>query len=279
MILTTTEEDVDGLRFHLNQGGERQKEAVLWLHGSGPGATAMSNWERVIGELGDDFYNLAPDIIGFGDSSHPDPAPQGLASYTELRVESLLGLLDKLDIQRCHLVGNSYGGFISLYLALRVPDRIGRMVLMGSGGAPVERTPELTKVITFYDNPTAEAMADLLTCFVYDPAFFGGELRKIAELRLPRATREDVRRSHLATFSPGPPPPPLTDQVLGGIENQTLIIHGREDRVIPLAAGQYFAQRIPNAQLHVFPKTGHWVQIEQHRSFVALVRAFLTGSI
>jgi 2-hydroxymuconate-semialdehyde hydrolase len=279
MSVTTTDLAVDGHRFHLNQSGERRNEAVLWLHGSGPGVSAMSNWERVIGELEDDFHNLAPDMIGFADSSHPDPAPQGLARYTEFRVDALLSLLDVLDIQRCHLVGNSMGGLISIHLALRAPDRVGKIVLMGSGGAPVDRTPELAKVIAFYDNATAEAMADMLRCFVYDPAFFGGKLHEIAEARLPRATREDVRRSHLATFAPGPPLPLLSDEVLGAIENQTLVIHGREDRIIPVAAGHYFAQRIPNAQLHVFPKTGHWVQIEQHQRFVALVRAFLNGSI
>ena len=278
-MIRTTDVAVDGLRFHLNETGEARNEAVLWLHGSGPGVTAMSNWERVIGELEDDFHNLAPDMIGFADSSHPDPAPQGLARYTEFRMEALLSLLDVLHIQRCHLVGNSMGGLISIHLALRAPDRVGKIVLMGPGGAPVDRTPELTRVVTFYDNPTAEAMADLLSSFVYDPASFGGELHKIAEARLPRATREDVRRSHLATFSPGPPLPLLSDEVLGGIDHQTLVIHGREDRIIPVAGSHYFAQRIPNAQLHVFPKTGHWVQIEQHQRFVALVRAFLNGSI
>jgi len=155
---------------------------------------------------------------------------------------------------------------------------VGKLVLMGTGGAPLPPTPELMKLVTFYNDPTTEAMAELLSCFVHDPAFFGGELEKVAEARMPRASRADVRRSYLATFEPGPPPsfPP---EMLAAIANPTLVVHGREDRVVAVAGAHYVATHIPNAQLHVLPKTGHWLQIEQQRPFVHLVRAFLRGDL
>ncbi|NED57731.1 alpha/beta hydrolase, partial [Micromonospora aurantiaca] len=75
MTITTADVPVGGHRFRVHETGDPSREAVLWLHGSGPGATALSNWERVIGDLSGDLHNIAPDIIGFGDSSHPDPPP------------------------------------------------------------------------------------------------------------------------------------------------------------------------------------------------------------
>lgn len=265
-------------RFRLHTSGDRGCEAVLWLHGSGPGVTALTNWEGVLETLAGDFFHLAPDGIGFGDSSHPDPPPQGLAAFTQLRVEALLGLLDELGLERAHLVGNSMGGMISVQLALRAPERVGRIVLMGTGGAPIPPTPELIRLITFYQQPTAEAMAELIRCFVVDPACLGGELARIAEARMPQALREEVRRSHLATFSPGPPLP-LAPEDLARIAAPVLVLHGREDRIIPVSVSHYFATHLPDARLHVMPHAGHWLQLEHPRAFANLVRAFLRGDL
>ncbi|NEA21714.1 alpha/beta fold hydrolase [Actinomadura bangladeshensis] len=278
MTITTADVPVGGHRFRVHETGDPSREAVLWLHGSGPGATALSNWERVIGDLSGDLHNIAPDIIGFGDSSHPDPPPPTAADFTQLRVDTLLGLLDELGVERAHLVGNSMGGIIGLGMALQHPDRIGRIVLMGSGGAPVPLTEDLLKLITYYDDPTAEALADLMRAMTHDPSVLGESLEKIAESRMDRIQRPEVRRSHLATFAHNLPGLYEPDQ-LAGLRHPVLVVHGREDRIIPLAAGHYFAEHIPDAQLYVMPNAGHWAQIEQPERFAHVVGAFLTGRI
>jgi 2-hydroxymuconate-semialdehyde hydrolase len=277
--ITSRDVKVGAVSFHLNHSGDPRNEAVLWLHGSGPGATGMSNWEAIIEQLAGDFYNLAPDIIGFGDSTHPDPPPQGIAAFTKLRVDTILGLLDTLDLRKVNLVGNSMGGLISLCLVQKAPERISRVILMGSGGGPVTPSPELLKLVTFYNNPTTDSMAELLSCFVYDPAFWGDKLKDIAAQRIPRATRDDVRRSHLATFAPGQPPVLFSDEELAQIKHPVMVVHGREDRIIPVASSYHLAKHIPNAELHIFPKTGHWLQIEQSQRFANLARAFIKGEI
>lgn len=263
--------------FHVSESGPRDAEPIVWLHGSGPGATALSNWEGMLGDLGDTYHCVAPDIIGFGDSTHPDPPPQGLGAFTDLRVDTLLALLDVLGLGRVNLVGNSMGGIISLALALKAPEHVGRIVLMGSGGAPVEGTltPGLLKLISFYDDPTADNMAELLTSFVHDPAFFGDRLQEIAAARLPRATRPEVERSHRATFGPGTTPLGIDEDSLATLPHLVLVVHGNDDRIVPLAAGQWFAKHLPNARLEVFPDTGHWLQIEQGPRFAELLRSFL----
>lgn len=276
--VTTRDVAVGDNTFHLSETGPRDAEPILWLHGSGPGATALSNWEWMIGELGDTYHCVAPDIIGFGDSTHPDPPPQGIGAFTELRVDTLLGLLDTLGLDQVNLVGNSMGGIISLAITQRAPERVKRMVLMGSGGAPnAGFTPGLLKLISFYDDPTAENMTELLTLFVHDPAFFGDRLKEIAAARLPRATRPDVERSHRATFSPGGGEAPFQadEGSLAKITQPVLVVHGDDDKIVPVAAGEYFAEHIPGARLEIFEDTGHWLQIEQGPRFAALLRTFL----
>lgn len=264
--------------FHVSESGPRDGEPIVWLHGSGPGATALSNWEWMIGELGDTYRCIAPDIVGFGDSTHPDPPPDGLGAFTRLRVDTLLGLFDVLGLDKVTLVGNSMGGIISIALTQKAPERVKRLALMGSGGAPnAGLTPGLLKLLTFYDNPTEENMADLLTMFVHDPAFFGDRLKEIAKSRLPRALRPEVERSHRASFSPGSGEPAFdtSPEALAKITQPTLIVHGDDDKIVPFASSEYFAEHIPNARFEIFEKTGHWLQIEQGPRFAALLRVFL----
>lgn len=264
--------------FHVSETGPRDARPVVFLHGSGPGVTALTNWEWLIGELGDEFHCIAPDVIGFGDSSHPNPPPQGIAAFTQLRVDTLLGLFDELGLDAVTLVGNSMGGIISIALALQAPERVRAIVLMGTGGAPVPLTPGLLQLITFYDDPTAENMANLLTQFVHDPSHFGDDLHAIAAARLPRATRPEVERSHRATFAPGGEGLGFTPERIATIAQPTLVVHGDDDRIVPMASGEYFAQHLPNSRLEIYPDTGHWLQIEQGPKFAASLRTFLATS-
>ncbi len=266
---------VGDVTFHLSETGPAGGEPIVFLHGSGPGATALSNWETVIGILGDTYRCIAPDIVGFGDSTHPDPPPQGIEAFTQLRVDTLLGLFDALGLDRVTLVGNSMGGIIAVKLTMQAPERVRALVLMGTGGAPVGLTPGLLKLITFYDTPKAENMAELLTHFVHDPAFFGGDLDQIAASRLPRALRPEVERSHRATFAPTGGPLGIDETTVASVTQPVLVLHGDDDRIMPLAAGEWFADLLPNARLDVFADTGHWLQIEQPDRFTAAVRDFL----
>lgn len=272
--VTTSDVAVGDVMFHLSTSGTPSRPPALWLHGSGPGATALTNWEHVLDDLAGEFFNVAPDIIGFGDSTHPDPPPVGVKAFTELRVETLVGLLDHLALDTVDVVGNSMGGIIALCLALTHPERIRRIVLMGAGGAPVPITAELLSLILFYENPSVDAMTELMQTFVYDPSAFGGDLRAIAAARMPRATRPDVERSHRATFSPGAPLP-IDETTMATVTQPVLVVHGDSDRLIPLEAARWYHEVLPNSRLEVVEHAGHWLQLEQHDTFVRLVREFL----
>src|SRR6202012_5810898 len=184
--ITTTKVAVGDYEFHLNQAGDPKNPAVVFLHGSGPGATGLSNWERVLADLGDDYFCLAPDVIGFGDSTHPDPPPQGIVPFTQLRVDTILGLLDALGIAKASFVGNSMGGMWSLGIVRQAPQRVEDIVLMGSGGAPPPPGRAIPRLSGYFPAPWRARRSNLLRGFVSDPARFGKELDRIPALRLPR---------------------------------------------------------------------------------------------
>lgn len=248
---------------HLNRAGEGNSETILFLHGSGPGVIAWSNWQFALPALGESYDCLAPDLVGFGNSEHPKDPPDGMGPWMDAWVQQSMALLDDLGVERAHLVGNSMGGAVALHLMHRYPERFGRMVLMGPIGPPHEISYQLDSIWGFYDNPTAEHMGDLINWFAYDPkAAVGSDLDKIAQMRLEAAMQPEVRRSFEAMF-----PPPrqqhvdhltLPEGAYEEMEHPALLVHGRDDHIVPLETSLYLLGRLPSVQLHVFGQCSHW---------------------
>ena len=99
---------------YLNRSGEGNEEAILFLHGSGPGVVSWSNWQFAMPVLGERYDCLAPDLIGFGKSEHPEEPPEGMNAWMDAWIEQNIALLDDLGLGRVHIVGNSMGGAIAL---------------------------------------------------------------------------------------------------------------------------------------------------------------------
>lgn len=248
---------------------------VLLLHGSGAGVSAWANWRGLIPVLAQDFRVIAPDLVGFGYTSLPEPAH---FEIFDTWIDQILALLDELDIPKVHLVGNSFGGGLALHLATRYPDRFGRIVLMGAGGVKFDFTPELDALWGY--TPSVENMKKIMDIMAYDRSLVTDEL---AELRYRATLRPGAQEAFEKVF-----PPPrqrwldaqiLPDAELAKIEHDVLIIHGREDRVVPVSVSQHMFETIPNSQLHVFGKCGHWTQIEHASRFQQLVGQFLSEAL
>ena len=120
--------DVQGRRIHLTEAGHGPP--LLMLHGGGPGASGMSNYSRNAIALAERFRVIVPDMPGYGSSSKGINAEDPFGDLAN----SMLGLLDALQIDRAHVMGNSLGGACALRMALDRPERVGRLVLMGPGG-------------------------------------------------------------------------------------------------------------------------------------------------
>jgi len=242
---------------------------VVLIHGSGPGVSAWANWRLVLPALAQRRRAIAPDMIGFGYSDRP----AGFRYDMEAWVQQTLDLLDALELECTDLIGNSFGGALALALAIRAPQRVRRLVLMGSVGVPFPITPGLDAVWGY--QPSFESMRALLDLFAYSRELVNDE---IAQLRYEASIRPGFQESFAAMF---PAPRQRWVDAMASAEadirilpHETLIVHGREDRVIPLENSLTLTQWIPNAQLHVFGHCGHWTQIEHSARFNRLVEDF-----
>lgn len=261
------------LKIHYNESGKG--DAVIMLHGGGPGATGWSNYFKNIGPFAEKYRTILMDQPGFGatDSISIKEEPRDL-----VHARAVKDLIDDLGIDKVTMIGNSMGGASSMRFAIEYPDRINKLVLMGAAGGGISITQPLPQegikiMFGLYRNPNMEGLKRMIQVFVYDSSFMTDELveqRYSAMMEHPE---------HLENFmeSMTPPSPGLTDlsSRLNEIKAKTLIIWGRDDRFVPLDHGLKFLWGIPDSQLHIFSKCGHWAQYEHADEFNQLVLDFL----
>lgn len=260
--------ELDG--FTLNYHDQGKGETILLIHGSGPGVTSWANWRGVIPLLSEQARIIAPDMLGFGYSS----CPAELKLTPEVWVDSLIQLLDRLNITQVSVVGNSFGGAIALALAHHHPDRVKRLVLMGAVGLSFPITDGLEKVWGY--QPSLEAMRGLMEVFAYDHSIINDDL---VNMRYQASIRDDVQ-TRFAQLFPAPRQDgvemlALPEEALRQLPHETLLIHGRDDQVIPVELSERMVRLIPCSQLHVFGQCGHWVQIERAAEFTRQLTHFL----
>ena len=244
---------------------------ALFIHGSGPGVSAWANWRLVLAPLAQRMRAIAPDMAGFGFTERRVDLRYDMDTW----VAQALGLMDALGIERADVVGNSFGGALALALAIRHPQRVRRLVLMGSVGVPFPITAGLDAVWGY--TPSFENMRRILDYFAWDRSLVNDEL---AELRYRASIRPGFQESFASMF-PAPRQRWVDalasrEQDIRALPHEALIIHGRDDQVIPLQTSETLLGWIERSQLHVFGRCGHWTQIEHAARFAKLVGDFLT---
>lgn len=256
------------------EAGKENKDVVVFLHGSGPGANSVSNWQHVLPELANSYHVIAPDMYGFGNTKHPEVYPKSFWEWTQLRVEQLLELLDKKNIDQFNLIGNSMGGYVSLNVVMHAPDRVKKVLLMGSAGGETPPTPEIMRMIGFYKNPTYENLRNLTSWFVFDPATIQDSLEDITKIRYEMIQREDIRNSYLHNMFPMPGEGPIPPNALRQMKQEFLLLHGLNDRFVPKESSLKLIEHLPNAELRLFTKCGHWIQVEKREEFIHAAKDF-----
>ena len=260
---------VMGVDTHFHDAG--QGPPLLMLHGSGPGVSAWSNWRPVYPALSEHYRVVAPDQIGFNKTLAAGEVDYGRKLWTD----HALALVDELGIERFDVVGNSMGGAIALSLAAARPEAVGRIVAMGTMGIGGELPPGLAEVWGY--DPSPENMRRLIELFAYDQSIVTDEL---VEMRYEASAEPSVRDAFAAMFpeprQQGLDDLALSDEELRGIEQPVLLAHGFHDRIVPFEHSSLpLMDVLPNAQLHAFGNSGHWVMIEQSRAFTEVVLTFL----
>ncbi|MFJ7882384.1 alpha/beta fold hydrolase [Pseudomonas sp. NPDC096917] len=261
-------------KMHYNEAGEG--ETVIMVHGSGAGATGWANFHRNVDAFVDAGYRvILMDCPGFGKS---DPLVTAEPRFV-INARAIKALMDGLDIDKAHLVGNSMGGGSALGFAVEYPERLGKMILMGSGG--VGRTSLFTPLpmegikllFGVYRDPSLENLKKMLDVFVYEPKALTEELinlRHKSILANPQHLENFLKSIDLSKFQMGDFTANLPD-----IKNPTLITWGRDDRFVPIDWSLKLLNGLPDARLHVFSQCGHWAQWEHADAFNRLVIDFL----
>lgn len=262
------------------EGGVGNTETIIFLHGSGPGANAESNWSRVLSHLSEKFHVIAPDMIGFGATDLPENTNLTFWEWTTARVRQIIEIMDYNNIEIAHLVGNSMGGVVSLNALMYDAKRFNKVVLMGSGGGASTGgpTPEIVRMTQFYRDPTFQAFRNLISWFMHDESVLGERFEEIVEMRFANMMKDETRAIYPTLFATMPHEITIPPSALRRIQQHVLLIHGYEDRFVPYNSSMAILEHLPNAELVLLKQCGHWVQIEKFDRFVQLVDQFFDQS-
>lgn len=247
-----------GLRLHFLDEGSGP--VVLWLHGSGPGASGFSNFKGNYPQFAAaGFRNLVVDLPGFGRSDKPEDAQYNL----EFFVSAISGFLKAVGIKRCTLLGNSLGGAIALGLALAEPELVDKLILMAPGGVEDRET--------YFKMVGIQRMVEL-----YNAGPLGIEqMRRIMSLQLFDSSQLDdkllAERVAVAVHQPRNLfttmlVPNMTER-LEELQVPILGFWGTDDNFNPPSGALKVLQHAPDARFIMLNRCGHWVQVEHRELF------------
>jgi 4,5:9,10-diseco-3-hydroxy-5,9,17-trioxoandrosta-1(10),2-diene-4-oate hydrolase len=257
----------DGLRVHYHEEGSGP--VVVFLHGSGPGASGWSNFRRNYPYLvAQGFRVVVPDTLGFGHSSKPDDVDYTL----DFLVGALERFLDRQGITSCAVVGNSHGGAIGIQLALRRPELVSKLVLMAPGGLEERevymKMPGIRAMVKVFLGPegiTREGMRKVFGLQLFDPAQLTEEIlderMAIAPLQ-PKRVLTSMVVPHLAPE-------------LGRLACPVFAFWGRDDNFCPVSGAAAISANCRRARVLTLSQCGHWVMVEHTDLFNRLTVDFL----
>jgi pimeloyl-ACP methyl ester carboxylesterase len=209
-------------------------------------------------------------MVGYGATERPGDVVYGVPTW----IRHVVDFLDALEIEKAHFVGNSMGGLVAMHIARLHPTRVDKLILMGAPNPGMTPTAGLAALRAYEPSPD-NMRALLLENFAYDPTLITEDL---VQERYEASARPEVHASYRAMFHD-----PrhtgnqleLTEDGVQSIAARTLVVHGAHDKVIPVEAGWHLSRLIPDADLHVFARCGHWTQIERSEEFNNLISDFL----
>lgn len=272
--------EVNGIDVHYKQYGSGEPVMIL-LHGFG---ASTFSWREVMKPLAEAGTVIAFDRPAFGLTERPMPGDwEGESPYTlNSQVRLLIGLMDRLGVERAVLIGNSAGGTVAMAAALAHPERVSGLVLVDAaiyagGGAPawirpLLRTPQFDRLGPWFARSIAGEQGDaFLKAAWHDPSKITEEIiqgyRKPLQLaNWDRALWELTKASGESRLA----------ERLSDLSMPVLVVTGDDDRIVPTADSLRLANEIPGARLAVFANCGHVPQEECPEPFLEAVFDFLT---
>jgi len=249
-----------GYDIHLKETGAGP--AVVFLHGSGPGASGASNFRQNIEAFVlAGFRVILPDLIGYGASSKPE----GIDYTLQLFTDTVYDALCQHGVERAHLVGNSLGGGIAIQMTLDHPEFAGKLVLMAPGcveeQADYFKMPGIARMVSGFGGPdfNLDEQKRLVSNLVHPDFVARIPDALIAErFAVARTQPKDVL-ARMRTPNLGPR--------LGEVDKPILVLWGLNDEFCPESGARHFLERCADARCMTFTRTGHWVQVERAAEF------------
>lgn len=259
-------------RLHVRDTGPRDAPAVILIHGFG---ASLHTWEPWAEALDDDFRVIRLDLPGSG-LSPPDPT----GDYTDTRSTALLlDLMDRLNVRRAAVVGNSIGGRIAWTFAAQHPDRVTRLVLISpdgfaSPGFDYGRPPEVPAMLGLmrYALPRGLLKSNIAVGYADPAALTEPTVTRYHDLMRAPGARDALLKRMEQTVLRDPVP------LLARIQAPVLLVWGEQDAMIPFANATDYRRTLADARLVSFPTLGHLPHEEDPALSLPPVRAFLFGA-
>ncbi len=269
---------VGNVRTRYRTAGETGHPLVL-IHGLG---ASLESWMYNLQPLAKQHRVFALDLVWFGKSDKPARQVTG-----EYFANFVVSFMDAIGVRQATLVGNSMGGMIAIKTALRYPNRVTGLVLVNSAGFGPElawwlRLRSLIPIGEFV-RPSIRTARYAARYLVYDPSTLTDDLiQAVLELGLQPNSMEASRRVlQYGVNWRGLRPDALREirDAAHQLRVPTLIVWGKQDRVIPVTQAEIAHRRISNAQLHIFDHCGHAPMIEKADEFNRLVTQFVRENV
>ena len=249
-----------GYDIHLKETGEGP--AVVFIHGSGPGASGASNFRQNYQAFVEAGYRvILPDLIGYGQSSKPE----GIDYTLQLFTDTLYEALQAHGVETASMVGNSLGGGVAIQMGLDHPGFCQAYILMAPGcieeQASYFNMPGIAKMVSGFGSPdfSLEDQRRLISSLVH-PDFVQNIPDALVSERfaVARTQPKDVL-VRMRTPNLGPR--------VGELAEPIFVMWGKDDEFCPESGARYFLDQCANARCLTFARTGHWVQVERAREF------------
>jgi 4,5:9,10-diseco-3-hydroxy-5,9,17-trioxoandrosta-1(10),2-diene-4-oate hydrolase len=262
----------NGITMHYHEAGSGDRGVVLFVHGSGPGASGWSNFKGNYPFLAEHGYRtIVPDTMGYGYSTKPE---EGTFSLDDVAGQ-YKGLLDALGVDRATVVGNSQGGAIAITMALNYPELVEKLVLMAPGGLETRETyMEMEGIkamirVLYKEGISKETMRKIFTLQLHDESKITDEVIEERYQVAMMQHKDNIARVRVAN----------QEERLSEIQCPVLCFWGANDKFCPSTGASKIAARIPNSRTMLIANCGHWVMVEYQKLFNGLTLKFLNHDL
>ena len=261
-----------GITMHYHEAGTGDRGVILFVHGSGPGASGWSNFKGNYPFLAERGYRtLVPDTMGYGYSTKPE---EGTFSLDDVAAQ-YRGLLDALGVDRVTVVGNSQGGAVAITMALNYPDLVDKLVLMAPGGLESRETymamegiKAMIRVL-YKEGISKETMRKVFTLQLHDESKITDEVIEERYQVAMTQHKDNIARIHVAN----------QEDRLSEIQCPVLCFWGANDKFCPASGASKIASFCPSSRTMLIASCGHWVMVEYPKLFNELTLKFLTDDL